>query len=301
MQEALATMSDAPTAPARADIARRLVEDFLVPSAEARPDGLSLTSRHHEILRALKASFKAGLTGKDLSEQTSSRDHPHREAVVAALTQRLVDEELVRVVRQGAGGRRYYLTAKGSSHLAATAKGGSSSAGGPRRHHRRKRITDVLGLSADTLKTRIADKLAESHPELLGPAEIAEKMGLERAAGTGTIRGLLHQLVVAGDAEWIELRPGCGVYRASPALVRRSGIDEIAAVSAVAGRILSVLAQSTKPVEVAEIARVLGLPKGALRLATFELKQGALAVRKRRRGVVSYLATEPGRTVAAGL
>lgn len=301
MQEALADMSDAPTAPARADIARRLVEDFLAPSFDLRPDGLSLTARHHEILRALKASFKAGLTSKDLSEQTSSRDHPHREAVVAALTQRLVDEELVRIVRQNTGGRRYYLTAKGSAHLAAAARGGSPATGGARRHDRRKRITDVLGLKAHELKIRIADKLAENHPELLGPAEVAEKLGLERAAGTGTIRSLLHQLVVEGDAEWIELRPGCGVYRASSALVGRSGIGAISAVSAVAGRVLAVLAQSTKPVEVAEIARLLGLPKTALRLATFELKQAALAVRKRRRGVVSYLATDAGREIARGL
>lgn len=298
MQEALAIMSDAPTAPARADIARRLVEDFLAPSIEVRPDGLSLTPRHHEILRALKASFKAGLTSRDLSEQTSSRDHPHREAVVAALTQRLVDEELVRVVRQGVSARRYYLTAKGSAHLAASAKGGAAAVGGARKHDRRKRITDVLGLSADALKTRISEKLAENHPELLGPAEIAEKMGLERAAGTGTIRGLLHQLVKAGDAEWIELRPGCGVYRASPALVRRSGIEGGPVVSAVAGSVLGILSRSTKPVEVAAIARDLGLPKTALRLATFELKQGGFAVRKRRRGVVSYLATDLGRTIA---
>jgi DNA-binding MarR family transcriptional regulator len=296
MQEAHAIMSEAPTVPARADLARRLVEDFLAPSAETRPDRLSLTTRHHEILRALKAG-KAGLLGRDLTEHTSSRDHPHGEAVVAALAQRLIDEGLVAVVREAAG-RRYSLTDKGLGHIASHRKG--TVAPQPARQGRRKRITDVLGLDADALKARIAEKLAESHPELLGPAEVAEKMGLERAAGTGTIRALLSQLVAAGEAEWIELRPGCGVYRASSALAAAKGAGAGGTVSPVAGRVLAILAGSTRPVEVAVIAREIGLPKAALRLATFELKQGGYVVRKRRRGVVSYLATDLGRTLAAG-
>lgn len=295
MQEAHAIMSDAPTFPARADLARRLVEDFLAPSAETRPDRLSLTTRHHEILRALKAA-KAGLLGRDLTEHTSSRDHPHGEAVVAALAQRLIDEGLVAVVREAAG-RRYSLTDKGLGHIASHRKGPAPAQ--PARQSRRRRITDVLGLDADALKARIAEKLAENHPELLGPAEVAEKLGLERAAGTGTIRALLAQLVAEGGAEWIELRPGCGVYRASAALAAAKGAGTGGTVSPVAGRVLAILAASTRPVEVAAIARAIGLPKAALRLATFELKQAGYVVRKRRRGVVSYVATDAGRALAA--
>jgi DNA-binding IclR family transcriptional regulator len=296
MQEAHALMSDSPTVPARADIARRLVEDYLAPSVETRPDRLSLTTRHHEILRALKAA-KTGLLVRELTDQTSSKDHPHGEAVVAALTQRLIDEGLVAVARE-ADGRRYSMTGKGLGHVASLRKG--TAAGQPSRNGRRKRITDVLGLSADALKALVAEKLAQNHPELLGPAEIAEKMGLERAAGTGTIRGLLAQLVAAGEAEWIELRPGCGVYRASSSLVAATGAGDRGPVSPVAGRVLAILAASSRPVEVAAIAREIGLPKAALRLATFELKQGGYVVRKRRRGVVSYVATDPGRALAAG-
>ena len=298
MLEALPTMSDAPVAPARADLARRLVEDFLAPAAETRADGLAFSSRHHEILRALKVALKSGLTARELAERTSARGHPHGDAVVAALAQRLIDGELVRMVRQGGTDRRYYLTVKGSAHLAALAKGAPAAG---RKHDRRRRITDVLGMGTGPLKELISKTLADNHPELLGPAEIAEKMGLERAAGTGTIRALLQELVAANAAEWIELRPGCGVYRAAPTLVAAAGGVGRHPVSAVAGSVLRILAGSSRAVEVAVLARDLSLPKTALRLPMFELKQGGYAVRKRRRGVVSYMATETGREIAVAL
>lgn len=298
MLESQLTMSDATTVPARADLARRLVEDFLAPTAETRTSGLSFSSRHLEILRALKGALKAGLTAKELAEQTSARGHPHGDAVVAALAQRLIDGELVRMVRQGGTERRYYLTLKGSSHLTAMRKGGATSA---RRHDRRRRITDVLGMGTEALMELISKTLADHHPELLGPAEIAEKMGLERAAGTGTIRALLQELVAKNQAEWIELRPGCGVYRAAPAVVKIEGSGQRQPVSVVAGSVLRILAGSARAVEVATLARELALPKTALRLPMFELKQGGFAVRKRRRGVVSYVATEAGRGIAASL
>lgn len=298
MLEAQSTMSDAPVAPARADLARRLVEDFLAPAAEVRAIGRSYSSRHYEILRELKAALKAGLTATDLAERTSARGHPHGEAVVAALAQRLIDGDLIRVVRQGGTDRRYYLSAKGSNHLATLARRAPAKG---RRLDRRPRITDVLGMGTEALKALISRTLADNHPELLGPAEVAEKMGLERAAGTGTIRVLLQELVAEKQADWIELRPGCGVYRAAPSLLSDTeGLDR-QPVSAVAGSVLRILAGSPRAVEVATLARDLALPKAALRLPMFELKQGGFAVRKRRRGVVSYIATETGRAVAAAL